>query len=110
MAKSSKKHGATKPVPLSPLERALWHYEAGDVVAARAQAKALAKQTPEAISVQPALVAKLWPSPLPSPLPSQQAVAQRLAARTQVPLWAYAYALLGVVVALLLGLVALWRS
>jgi hypothetical protein len=110
MAKLPKKHGATKNTPLSPLEIAFKHYEAGDMVAARTKAKALAAQTPEEPCTEPALVAKLWPTPLPSPLPSQQTVAQALVARTQPPLSAYAYALACVAVAVLLGLVTFFRN
>jgi hypothetical protein len=115
MAKSSKKHGttkkpsATKNAPLSPLEIAFLYYEAGDVVAARTQAKAFAPMAPETPPA-PACVAKLWHPPLPSPLPSQRAVALSLLARTRPPPSAYAHALLGIAVALLLGLVVLLRS
>jgi hypothetical protein len=110
MAKSPKKHGATKNTPPSPLEMAFLYHEAGDVVAARAQAKAFAGQAPEEPCTEAALVAKLWPSSSPSPPPSRQALSQALAARTKPPPLAYAHALVCVAVAVFLGLVAFLRS
>jgi hypothetical protein len=110
MAKPPKKHGIAKSTPLSPLEMAFKHYEVGDMVAARAQAKTLAAQASEEPCAELALVAKLWPAPLPSPLPSQKAVAQALEARTKPPLSAYAYALSCVAVAVFLGLVTFFRN
>jgi len=111
MAKSSKKHGTTKNLPLSPLEIAFGHYEEGNVVAARAKALAFAKQAPKEPSTEEALVAKLWwPSPPPLPPPPREAVALALAARTKSPLWAYAYALLCLAVAAFLGLLPLLRN
>ncbi|MCL2011520.1 MAG: hypothetical protein FWG75_01855 [Cystobacterineae bacterium] len=114
MAKSSKKHGAAKNTSLSHLEAAFFLYEAGNIVAARAQAKAFVQKAPEGLAVglavDSAWVAKLWPSPLPSPLPSGQVVAQALLAHMRPPPSAYAYALVCIAVAALLALGIFLRS